>query len=173
MDMIIPRMQATFELQRAAFAAKPFPCLAERKDKLKTLKSLLQRYQDQIVAAVSADFGGRAPAETKLAEVLGPVFEINHALHSLRGWMKPRKRSTELLFLGNSVRVNYQPKGVVGVIGAWNFPLYLSVGPLVAALAAGNRVMIKMSELSPRSTELLAKMLAEGFAEDEVAVFGG
>jgi hypothetical protein len=143
------------------------------KAKLKTLRSLLQRYQDPIVAAVSADFGGRAPAETKLAEVLGPVLEINHALHALRGWMKPRRRSTELLFLGNSVRVNYQPKGVVGVIGAWNFPLYLSVGPLVAALAAGNRVMIKMSELSPRSTELLAKMLAEGFAEDEIAVFGG
>jgi coniferyl-aldehyde dehydrogenase len=173
MDPIIQRMQEVFERQRLAFAAHPFPSLFERKEKLKTLRSLLQRYQDQIVAAVSADFGGRAPAETKLAEVLGPVFEINHALHALRGWMKPRKRSTELLFLGNSVRVNYQPKGVVGVIGAWNFPLYLSVGPLVAALAAGNRVMIKMSELSPRSTELLAKMLAEGFAEDEVAVFGG
>lgn len=173
MDPIIQRMQDVFERQRQAFLLHPFPTLAERKAKLTTLRSLLQRYQDQIVAAVSADFGGRAPAETKLAEVLGPVFEINHALHALRGWMKPRKRSTELLFLGNSVRVNYQPKGVVGVIGAWNFPLYLSVGPLVAALAAGNRVMIKMSELSPRSTELLAKMLAEGFDEDEVAVFGG
>ena len=173
MDPIIQRMQDVFERQRLAFRPHPFPTLAERKAKLKTLRSLLQRYQDQIVAAVSADFGGRAPAETKLAEVLGPVFEINHALHALRGWMKPRRRSTELLFLGNSVRVNYQPKGVVGVIGAWNFPLYLSVGPLVAALAAGNRVMIKMSELSPRTTELLAKMLAEGFAEDEVAVFGG
>ncbi len=173
MDPIIQRMQDVFERQRKAFAAHPFPTLAERKAKLKTLRSLLQRYQDQIVTAVSADFGGRAPAETKLAEVLGPVFEINHALHALRGWMRPRRRSTELLFLGNSVRVNYQPKGVVGVIGAWNFPLYLSLGPLVAALAAGNRVMIKMSELSPRSTELLVKMLAEGFAEDEVAVFGG
>jgi coniferyl-aldehyde dehydrogenase len=173
MDPIIQRMQDVFERQREAFRSHPFPTLAERKAKLKTLRSLLQRYQDPIVAAVSADFGGRAPAETKLAEVLGPVLEINHALHALRGWMKPRRRSTELLFLGNSVRVNYQPKGVVGVIGAWNFPLYLSVGPLVAALAAGNRVMIKMSELSPRSTELLAKMLAEGFAEDEIAVFGG
>ena len=173
MDPIIQRMQGVFERQRLAFLQHPYPTLAERKAKLKTLRALLQRYQDQIVAAVSADFGGRAPAETKLAEVLGPVFEINHALHALGGWMKPKKRSTELLFLGNSVRVNYQPKGVVGVIGAWNFPLYLSVGPLVAALAAGNRVMIKMSELSPRSTELLAKMLAEGFAEDEVAVFGG
>ena len=173
MDPIIQRMQDVFERQRLAFLQHPYPTLAERKQKLKTLRALLQRYQDQIVAAVSADFGGRAPAETKLAEVLGPVFEINHALHALGGWMKPKKRSTELLFLGNSVRVNYQPKGVVGVIGAWNFPLYLSVGPLVAALAAGNRVMIKMSELSPRSTELLAQMLAEGFAEDEVAVFGG
>jgi coniferyl-aldehyde dehydrogenase len=69
--------------------------------------------------------------------------------------------------------VHYQPKGVVGVITPWNFPLYLSLGPLVAALTAGNRVMIKMSELSPRTTELLAQMLAETFAEDEVAVFGG
>ena len=173
MGPIIQRMQGVFERQRLAFLQHPYPTLAERKQKLKTLRALLQRYQDQIVTAVSADFGGRAPAETKLAEVLGPVFEINHALHALGGWMKPKKRSTELLFLGNSVRVNYQPKGVVGVIGAWNFPLYLSVGPLVAALAAGNRVMIKMSELSPRSTALLAQMLAEGFAEDEVAVFGG
>ncbi len=173
MDPVIQRMQEVFERQRLAFASHPFPTLAERKQKLKTLRSLLQRYQDQIVAAVSADFGGRAPAETKLAEVLGPVLEINHALHALRGWMKPRKRATELLFLGNSVRVIYQPKGVVGVIGAWNFPLYLSLGPLVAALAAGNRVMIKMSELSPHATALLVKMLAEGFAEDEVAVFGG
>jgi coniferyl-aldehyde dehydrogenase len=173
MDMIISRMQATFEHQRLAFAAKPFPSLAERKDKLKVLRSLLQRYQDCIAESVSADFGGRSPAETKLVEVLGPILEINHALHALRKWMKPSRRRTELLFLTNRARVVYQPKGVVGVITPWNFPLYLSLGPLVAALAAGNRVMIKMSELSPRTTELLAQMLAEGFAEDEVAVFGG
>ena len=106
MDPIIQRMQDVFERQRLAFLQHPYPTLAERKAKLKTLRALLQRYQDQIVTAVSADFGGRAPAETKLAEVLGPVFEINHALHALGGWMKPKKRSTELLFLGNSVRVN-------------------------------------------------------------------
>jgi acyl-CoA reductase-like NAD-dependent aldehyde dehydrogenase len=90
-DPIIQRMQEVFERQRQAFLSHPFPTLAERKAKLRSLRSLLQRYQDRIVAAVSADFGGRAPAETKLAEVLGPVFEINHALHALRGWMKPRK----------------------------------------------------------------------------------
>ena len=173
MDTLIQRMQDTFERQRLAFAAKPFPSLAERKEKLKALRELLKRYQDRIVAAVSADFGNRSPAETKLVEVLGPILELNHALHALRGWMKPQRRSTELLFLGNGARVHYQPKGVVGVITPWNFPLYLSLGPLVAALAAGNRVMIKMSELSPRTTELLAQMLGEAFAEDEVAVFGG
>jgi coniferyl-aldehyde dehydrogenase len=118
MDPIIQRMQDVFERQRQASQLHPYPTLAERRAKLKTLRSLLRRYQDRIVAAVNADFGGRAPAETKLADVLGPVFEINHALHALRGWMKPRKRSTEPLFLGNSVRVNDQPKGVVGVIGA-------------------------------------------------------
>ena len=147
MDTLIQRMQDTFERQRLAFAAKPFPSLAERKEKLKALRELLKRYQDRIVAAVSADFGNRSPAETKLVEVLGPILELNHALHALRGWMKPQRRSTELLFLGNGARVHYQPKGVVGVITPWNFPLYLSLGPLVAALAAGNRVMIKMSEL--------------------------
>lgn len=173
MDPIIQRMQEVFERQRQSFAAQPYPDLAERQVKLKALRALLQRYQDRIAAVVSADFGGRSPTETKLVEVLGPILEITHALHRLRGWMKPRKRRTELLFLTNSARVYYQPKGVVGVITPWNFPLYLSLGPLVAALAAGNRVMIKMSELSPRTTELLAQMLAEHFAEDEVAVFGG
>jgi coniferyl-aldehyde dehydrogenase len=173
MDPIIERMQQVFAQQRRAFAAQPYPGLAEREAKLKALRRILQRYQDRIVEAVSADFGGRAATETKLSEVLGPILEINHALGSLRRWMKPRRRHTELLFLTNRVWISYQPKGVVGVIAPWNFPLYLSLGPLVAALAAGNRVMIKMSELSPRSTELLADMIGECFSKDEVAVFGG
>ncbi len=169
----ISRMQDVFTLQRRAFAEHPFPTLAERKARLVALKGVLKRYQDLIVAAVSADFGNRAPTETRFIETLGPILEANHALSSLRGWMKPRRRHTELLFLTNRAWVAYQPKGVVGVITPWNFPLYLSLGPLIAALAAGNRVMIKMSEFSPRTTELLARMLRECFAEDEVAVFGG
>jgi coniferyl-aldehyde dehydrogenase len=173
MDPLIEQMQATFRLQQAAALRAPFPSLALRKAKLKALKKVLQRYQDRIATAVSADFGGRAPSESKLVEVVGPVLEINHALSSLAGWMKPRRRHTELIFLSNRAWVMYQPKGVVGVITPWNFPLYLSVGPLVAALAAGNRVMIKMSEFTPRTTELLARMLGECFTTDEVAVFGG
>jgi coniferyl-aldehyde dehydrogenase len=166
-------MREVFDLQRNAFESDPYPDLAARKSKLRRLVSVLRRHQNAIVAAVSADFGGRSGAETRLIEVLGPVLEARHALAHLRRWMRPRRRSTELLFLGNGAWVAYQPKGVVGIIGTWNFPVYMTLGPLIAALAAGNRAMIKASEFSPYTTTLLASMLAECFHEDEVAVFGG
>jgi coniferyl-aldehyde dehydrogenase len=105
--------------------------------------------------------------------VLGPVLAAGHALRRLRGWMKPRRRSAELLFFPNRVWVEYQPKGVVGIIAPWNFPVYLALGPLVAALAAGNRAMLKMSETTPATTAAVRELLAGCFAEDEVAVLGG
>ncbi|MET3918406.1 coniferyl-aldehyde dehydrogenase [Variovorax sp. OAS795] len=169
----IQRMQWVFDRQRTAFEAAPFPELAARRAKLRRLIDMLRRHQNDIVAAVNADFGVRAGAETKLVEVMGPILEARHALSHMRQWMKPRRRSTELLFLTNSAWIEYQPKGVVGIIGTWNFPLYLTLGPLIAALAAGNRAMIKTSEFSPRTTALLRTMLGECFAEDEVAVVGG
>ena len=169
----IERMERIFEIQRQACLVNPPPDIAQRKAKLRAVIDCLRRHQDDIVAAVNADFGVRAPAETKLVEVMGPILEARHALSHLARWMKPRRRHTELLFLTNRAWVLYQPKGVVGIIGTWNFPLYLTVGPLIAALAAGNRVMVKVSEFSPRTTTLLTTMLAECFAEDEVAVFGG
>ena len=129
----IARMRRLFDLQRSAFEATPYPDLAARKAKLRRLIDALRRRQDAIVTAVNADFGVRAGAETKLVEVMGPILEARDALSRLRRWMKPRRRSTELLFLTNSARVEYQPKGVVGVIGTWNFPLYLTLGPLIAA----------------------------------------
>jgi hypothetical protein len=122
--------------------------------------------------AMSQDFGYRAPAESKMLDILGSTLEINHALRHLGRWMKPRRRSTELLFLSNRLRVTYQPKGVVGVIVPWNFPIYLALGPLAAALAAGNRVMIKMPEVTPATNACLRRLLAEAFAEDQVAVVG-
>ena len=169
----IRRMHRLFEMQRAAFDAAPYPELAARKAKLRRLIDMLRRNQNEIVAAVNADFGVRAGAETKLVEVMGPILEARHALSHMRKWMKPRRRSTELLFLTNSAWVEYQPKGVVGIIGTWNFPLYLTIGPLIAALAAGNRAMVKVSEFSPRTTALLRTILGQCFGEDEVAVCGG
>jgi len=169
----LERMRRVFDLQRRACEADPYPDLAARKSGLRRLVSALRRHQNAIIAAVNADFGVRSASETRLIEVLGPVLEARHALSHLRHWMRPRQRRTELLFLGNGAWVAYQPKGVVGIIGTWNFPVYMTLGPLIAALAAGNRAMIKGSEFSPHTTMLLATMLAECFSEDEVAVFGG
>ena len=161
-----------FAAQRQAYARQPFPSAAQRKAGLRRLKGQLHRYQDVLAEAMSADFGFRSPAESKMLDILGSTLEINHALSHLARWMKPRRRSTELLFLSNSLRVTYQPKGVVGVIVPWNFPIYLALGPLAAALAAGNRVMIKMPEVTPATNAVLRRLLAEAFAEDEVAVVG-
>ena len=173
MSVLTDKMLATFERQREAALRKPYPSLDERRDRLKRLRAALKGHQDAICAAIFADFEGRSPFESRLVEVLGPILEIDHALGHLRRWLKPKRRATELLFFGNSARVTYQPKGVVGIIAPWNFPVYTAVGPLVTAIAAGNRAMIKMSEFCPRTTEALAATLAEVFAEDEVAVFSG
>ncbi|MFM9886698.1 MAG: coniferyl aldehyde dehydrogenase [Burkholderiales bacterium] len=169
----IERAHRVFALQQRAATALPTPDLAWRRTRLRALIDALRTHQDAIVTAVSADFGGRAESETRFIELMGPILQARHAMTDLRHWMQPRRRRTELLFITNSAWVEYHPKGVVGVIGAWNYPLYLSLGPTIAALAAGNRVMVKMPELVPRTTELLKRVLAERFPEDEVAVFGG
>lgn len=169
----IERMHLVFEKQRRAFAAHPFPAAELRVAKLRALIATLQRRKGDIAAAINADFGVRSPSESALADVMGPILEARHAVRHLRRWMKPRRRSTELLFLGNQAWVEAQPKGVVGIIGTWNFPFYLTLGPLVTALAAGNRAMIKTSEFVPRSGELLRELLGEIFDEDEVAVCSG
>ena len=168
----VERVQRLYAAQRAASLAQPYPSLDERLERLKTLKRQTQRYQDLLAEAMSADFGFRPAAESKMLDLLGSVLEANHAISHLKRWMKPSQRSTELLFLGNSVKVLYQPKGVVGVIVPWNFPIYLAMGPLVTALAAGNRVMIKMSEVTPATNAVFKTLLGEVFGEDLVAVVG-
>lgn len=157
----VERVQRLYAAQRAACLAQPYPSADERLERLRALKRQTQRYQDLLAEAMSADFGFRPAAESKMLDLLGSVLEANHAVSHLKRWMKPSKRSTELLFLGNSVKVLYQPKGVVGVIVPWNFPIYLAMGPLVTALAAGNRVMIKMSEVTPATNAVFKTLLGE------------
>lgn len=166
------QMQLIFSQQQANFDAEPYPDLESRRTKLFKLKKQIIRYQDVIAAAINTDFSSRSIDESKLLDLLGSVLEAEHAIRHLRRWMRPSKRSTELLFLSNRLRVQYQPKGVVGVVVPWNFPVYLALGPLVAALAAGNRVMIKLPEVTPATNAVVKRMLGEIFKEDEVAVFG-
>jgi len=171
-DGVAARHTELFAQQCQAYAAAPYPSARQRKDDLRRLKQQLQRYQDALAEAMSADFGFRSPDESRMLDLLGSVLETNHAISHVAHWMKPSRRGTELLFLTNRLRVTYQPKGVVGVIVPWNFPVYLAIGPLVAALAAGNRVMIKMPEVTPATNATLRRMLGEIFDESQVAVVG-
>ncbi|AXQ22371.1 coniferyl aldehyde dehydrogenase [Acinetobacter wuhouensis] len=165
-------LQQIFNQQRVAFDAFPYPDASYRQNKLKQLKQQIIRYQDVIATAINQDFGMRSVDESKITDLMGSLLETSHAISHVKRWMKPSKRHTELLFMTNSLQVQYQPKGIVGVIVPWNFPVYLALGPLAAALAAGNRVMMKLSEFTPKTNAVVRKMLAEIFDENEVAVFG-
>ena len=169
----IDQLNATLALQSAACLAQPYPPVEQRRRDLKALRIALRDHQDELAKAMSDDFGRRSEFECKMLDVMFPALQIDHALANLRRWMRPQGRRADLLFKTNRAKVVYQPKGVVGVIAAWNFPIVEAVGPLIMALAAGNRVMIKMSEFSPRSTEVLRRMLGQIFPNDQVAVFGG
>jgi coniferyl-aldehyde dehydrogenase len=166
-------LEAILARQHAACSARPFPSLAERRATLQRLRAAIRKHAALLAEAAQGDFGARAPAETMMTDVLPTVLHINHLLRGVRRWMKPSRRHTEWLFLTNRAYVMYQPKGVVGVIAPWNFPVYLSLGPLATALAAGNRCMIKTSEFAPRTSGALRALLAEVFHEDEVAVVEG
>lgn len=169
----ITRMEKVFQAQKAAFSRHPYPTAEERIDHLNRLRPLLVKYQDEICAALNSDFGARSADETKLAEIMTSLEGIKYYAKNLRKWMKPQKRKIGAAQWPGSAMVTYQPVGVVGIISPWNYPMYLALGPMVGALAAGNRVMIKMSESTPASGELLKKILAEVYSEDHVAVFNG
>ena len=129
--------------------------------------------REEFAAAISDDFGGRARQETLLLEVFPLVDNIRHAIRHVPQWMRPRPAQAGWQFLPGRARVVYQPLGVVGIIGAWNYPVLLSLSPLVSALAAGNHAMLKPSELAPRTADLLARLVADLFPADYVTVATG
>ncbi len=147
----VNELESWFDALKRAYRQEPMPSFSQRKQRLLALKKQLSRYQDVLAQAMSDDFSGRSVTESKMADVLAPILDINHVVRHLKSWMKPRRRATELMFKGNKLELRYQPKGVVGIICPWNFPIYLSVGPLITALAAGNRCMIKMPPNCPRN----------------------
>jgi coniferyl-aldehyde dehydrogenase len=162
-----------FDLQRAAYGRHPMPTAEERIGHLHRLERALINYQDHLAMALNADFGCRSGDETRLAEIFPSVEGIRYAAKRVKKWMKPSRRHVGLLFQPARARVLYQPLGVVGIITPWNYPVYLSIGPLTSALAAGNRVVIKMSKFTPRTAETLKTVLAKTFAEDHVTVLAG
>ena len=157
-----------FQLTRTA----PAPTLAQRLDRLTRLRAAVSDNEARFEQAISADFGHRSSIETTIAETMLVLGEIKHAAKSLKAWMAPRRVATSLQFFPAKNRLMPQPLGVVGIIAPWNYPLQLTLAPAVAALAAGNRVMIKPSELAPRFSALLKEIIAAKFGADEMIVTG-
>ena len=168
-----PDYAARFLAQRAAFAADPNPPLAVRRRQLDRLLALIDDNEDAFVAAVDADFGGRAAQETRIAELFVTRSAILYARRNLARWMRSRRVATALPFLPGRNRLAPQPLGVVGIVSPWNYPIQLTLCPLVAALAAGDRALIKPSELTPRTSALLAELAAKYFDPDLVSVVLG
>lgn len=162
-----------FERQRSAWMAAPCPGWQERASRLQRLQRLLVDHETEIARAIDADFGGRPAIETELAEIWPSLEETKAALRHGQAWMKPRRAGVGKWFLPARAQVLAQPLGVVGIIVPWNYPLYLAVAPMAAALAAGNRVMVKLSEYTSRFSALLQQLCSQAFAPEEVCVVTG
>ncbi|WP_158912542.1 coniferyl aldehyde dehydrogenase [Caulobacter sp. S45] len=165
--------QRVFDLQHAASRHQAAPDLATRLDRLGRLAHLITGHEAALARAISADFGVRSRTETQLLEIVPTLSAIRYARRRLAGWMKPERRRVDIMFQPAKAWVRREPLGVVGIISPWNYPLLLALSPLVDALAAGNRAMLKPSELTPNFSNLLSSLIAGTFAETEVAVVVG
>lgn len=144
-----------------------------RLSQLENLEALLSDNQRSLAAAISLDFGHRSESETQFAELFPSFTGISHAKKHGKSWMKCRRVGISALYLPAHNEIQPQPLGIVGIMVPWNYPLYLTVGPLIDALTAGNRVMIKMSEFAPNFAEAFAKAVAHYFSPDMVSVVIG
>lgn len=171
----LERMEAVLKKQRAAFtAAMPEP-LSVRRDRIDRAIALLIDHKDAFAKAVSADFGHRSAEQTLMTDIMPSVGALKHSKKHFEAWSRDEKRQTmfPLGLIGAKAKVVYQPKGVVGVIAPWNFPVGMVMVPMAGILAAGNRAMIKPSEFTERVADLLAELVPQYFAEEEMAVFTG
>ena len=165
--------KSVFSAMHTASRRSPAVDIGRRRMRLDALMSLVRDNTERFITAISADFGHRSAHETRLLEIFPSLEAIRHDRSHVGAWMKPQKKSPSIWFRPGRASIIAQPLGVVGIIVPWNYPLFLAVSPLAAALAAGNRVMIKMSELTPRTGELLAELAGRYFSAEEVSVVLG
>jgi coniferyl-aldehyde dehydrogenase len=162
-----------FEAQKRAFAEEGPPGATRRHALLERLEKALLSYRTDIAQAISEDFGHRSTDETELLELVPSIKAIRHAKTHLVRWMRPERRRVALTMQPAKAWVEYQPLGIIGIISPWNYPLFLAASPLADALAAGNRAMIKPSELTPRFSEVFKGIVTEAFDPADVAVVTG
>lgn len=168
-------MRETLELQRTAFMAELPVSLDARRDRLTRCIALLADHAGPLCDALSDDFGHRSREQSMITDIGASIRSLKHALGHVARWSRPERRKLEfpLGLLGARARVEYQPKGVVGVIAPWNFPVQLIMGPVGGAFAAGNRVMVKTSEYTPAVSALLEELAPQYFDRSELAFFSG
>jgi coniferyl-aldehyde dehydrogenase len=172
----IQRMADVLARQKAAHIRDGSPSAEIRIGRLDRGIGMLVSHHAEIVRALNDDFGSRAPEVSGVTDIAGSIGPLKHAKAHLKAWMKPEKRKTTpalLGMLGAKAEIHFQPKGTIGIISPWNFPVNLTFAPLAGVLAAGNRAMIKPSEFTPATSDLMARLFAEAFDEEEIAVFPG
>jgi coniferyl-aldehyde dehydrogenase len=168
-----PELERLFDLQRRAFRAEPYPSIETRRARLDALVRAVEGNEARLVDAVNADFSNRSRHETIVAEIIVSVSAAKAARKHLAQWMRSRTVATPIHMAPGKSRIEPQPLGVIGIISPWNYPLQLAFSPAAAALAAGNRVMIKPSELTPRTAEVMREIIRKEFDEGVLAVVTG
>ncbi|MCB1667334.1 MAG: aldehyde dehydrogenase family protein [Pseudomonadales bacterium] len=168
-------LEQSFTELRLGYADEPYPELPRRLNALQRVRSLLLENEPALCEALSDDYGYRSAHQSSFAEITTTVKSANHAIKNLKFWMQPERRNTDLSLRMSGARSFTQaiPKGVVGIISPWNFPINLTLSPLVSVLAAGNRALIKPSEITPATSSLIAELIAQYFQPTEVAVVCG
>ena len=174
-DDRMQELEATLRKQRDAFTAARPEAMSVRKDRIKRAMAMTKDHADELCRAMASDFGNRSIQQSMLTDIAAVVSAGKHALKHMDGWAKTQRRKPQfpLGLLGAKAELRYEPKGVIGILSPWNFPVQLGFGPLMQVLAAGNRAMIKPSEFTERTSEIMAEIVGKYFAEDEVALFTG
>ncbi|ALF59005.1 coniferyl aldehyde dehydrogenase [Psychrobacter urativorans] len=167
------QLQAQFLRLQKLSRTKPILDWATRETQLDSLEAMLSDNQNSLAKAISTDFGHRSVSETQFAELFPSFTGITHAKKHGKSWMKTRRASISALYRPAHNEIQPQPLGVVGIMVPWNYPLYLAIGPMIDALTAGNRVMIKMSEAAPQFAQAFATAIAHYFSADMVCVVLG
>ncbi len=155
-----PSLTAQFDELQQYFIKTPYLSINKRITVLKQLRSRLVEFEQELIDAVSKDFGYRTAFDTLLGDILPTMQALAHTIKKLPKWSKPSKRSVGLSLWPSKVSVTYQPKGVVGIIAPWNYPIQLAIVPVITALAAGNRTMLKLSEFTPHTNQVLEKLFS-------------
>ena len=170
----VDRLWATYDTLRRGYQGDMTPSYKTRKERVEAVLAVVADHQQAMCDAAATDFGCRPRQVTMVGDVLPVLLKARHTLSHLKEWVTPQAQPVDRLLFGLAQnRIMYQPLGVVGILAPWNFPFDLTFGPLVDILAAGNRALIKPSELTPACSELVRRMVEQAFRSDEVAVVTG